>query len=87
MLVTAGLIALLIAVLAVTYPEEFPQLISNPDQLFAAMSLEARRRWMILKLGSQLWVERKMTAFSLWRTRDIIEQEQLKQKQQNKHDR
>jgi len=85
MLVTAGLIALLIAVLAVTYPEEFPQLISNPDQLFAAMSLEARRRWMILKLGSQLWVERKKMAFSLWQMRDIIKQEQ--QKHQNKHDR
>ena len=85
MLVTAGLIALLVAVLAVTYPEEFPQLIANPDQLFTAMSLEARRRWMILKLGSQLWVERKKMAFSLWQMRDIIKQEQ--QKHQNKHDR
>jgi hypothetical protein len=85
MLVTAGLIALLIATLAVTYPEEFPQLISDPKQLFEAMSLEARRRWMIAKLGSQLWVERKRMAFSLWQMRDIIKQEQ--QKQQNKHDR
>jgi len=88
MLVTAGLIALIIATLAVTYPEEFPQLISDPKQLFEAMSLEAQRRWMILKLGSLLWIEKQKMAFSLWQMRDIIKAEKLKQKQHDtKHDR
>ena len=87
MLVTACFILLVIATIAVTYPEEFPQLISNPEQLFRAMSLETRRRWMIAKLGSQLWIERKMMAYSLWKKRDIIKAEKLKQQQQNTNDR
>jgi len=87
MLVTACFILLIIATIAVTYPEEFPQLISNPEQLFRAMSLETRRRWMIAKLGSQLWIERKMMAYSLWKMRDIIKAEKLKQQQQNTNDR
>ncbi len=86
MLVTAGLVLAIIAILAVTYPEEFPQLISDPEQLFRAMSLETRRRWMIVKLGSRLWIEKKRMAFSLWQMRDIIKSEQLKQKQQQTTD-
>ena len=82
MLVTAGLIAFLIAVIAVTYPEEFPKLISDPEELFTALSLETRRRWMILKLGTQLWIAKRQMAFSLWQMRDIIKAEQQKQQQE-----
>ncbi len=87
MLVTLFLISLLIATVAVTYPDEFPQLISDPKSLYDAMGLEARRRWMIAKLGTQLWVERKKMAYSLWKMRDIIKAEQIKQQQQNTNDR
>jgi len=87
MLVTILLISFIIATVAVTYPDEFPELISNPKLLLDSMNMETRRRWMIVKLGSQLWVERKMMAYSLWKMRDTIKAEQIKQQQQNTNDR
>ncbi len=87
MLVTACFILFIIAVIAVTYPEEFPQLIENPSLLLRAIGMETRRRWMIAKLGSQLWVEKQKMAYSLWKMKDIIKAERQKQQQQNTHDR
>jgi len=87
MLVTSCFILLVIATVAVTYPDEFPQLIRDPKLFYDSMSMETRRRWMIAKLGSQLWFERKKMAFSLWKMRDIIKAEQQKQQQQNTNDR
>jgi len=87
MLVTLYFILLVIATIAVTYPDDFPQLIRDPKLFYDSMSMETRRRWMIAKLGSQLWIERKKMAFSLWKMRGIIKAEQQKQQQQNTNDR
>jgi len=81
MIATVYLILFVLAVMAVTYPKEFPTLIRNPPELLKAIGLESRRRWMMLKLGSVLWFERKRLAFSLWRAKPIIEAERLKQQQ------
>lgn len=82
MIYTIYLILFLVAVVAITYPEEFPTLVRNPDQLLAALGLETKRRWMILKFGTILFVERQRLRHSLWRARPIIKAERLKQKQQ-----
>ena len=84
MVATLYIIALILAVLFITYPKEFPTLISNPKLLIDMAGLETRRRWMILILGSRLWIEKKKMAYSLWRMKDIIEAERTKQKQQQK---
>ena len=84
MVATLYIIALILAMLFITYPKEFPTLISNPKLLVDMASMETRRRWMILILGSQLWIEKKKMAYSLWRMKDIIEAERTKQKQQQK---
>ena len=85
MVATLYVIALILAVLFITYPKEFPTLISNPKLLVDMASMETRRRWMILILGSQLWIEKKKMAYSLWRMRDIIKAERTKQQQQENH--
>jgi len=82
MVATLYVLAFLLAVLFITYPNDFPQLISNPKLLVAAISMESRRRWMILKLGSSLWVSKQKMAFSLWKMKSIIKAEQLKQQKQ-----
>jgi len=82
MVATLYVLAILLAVLFITYPNDFPQLISNPKLLVAAISMESRRRWMILKLGSSLWVSKQKMAFSLWKMKSIIKAEQLKQQKQ-----
>ena len=85
MVATVYIVALILAVLALTYPKDFPQLIQNPALLFDAVGMETRRRWMIVKLRTQLTVERQMMGVSLWRMRHIIKAERLKQ-QQNQND-
>ena len=70
------------AVMAITYPEEFPKLVRNPQLLLAAIGMESKRRWMIVKFGTILFFERKRLQFSLWQARDIIKAERAKQKQQ-----
>lgn len=82
MIATIYILLFVLAVLAVTYPEEFPKLVRNPDQLLAAIGLETKRRWMLLKFGTILFIEKKTLQFSLWRARPIIKAERLKQKQQ-----
>ena len=82
MIATVYILLFVLAVLAVTYPEEFPQLIRNPQQLVDAIGMESRRRWLILKFGTQLWISKKQLQFSLWKAKPIIEAERLKQKQQ-----
>jgi hypothetical protein len=69
----------ILAVMAITYPKEFPELIQDPEALLDGISMELRRRWLILKLGSQLWISKKQLEFSLWRMKDIIAAEQTKQ--------
>ena len=82
MLITIYLLLFILAVMAITYPKEFPSLIRNPELLLRAIGQESRRRWLMLKIGSQLWFERKQMAFSLWRARDTIAAERAKHKQQ-----
>lgn len=83
MIATIYLLLFVLAVLAITYPEEFPKLVRNPDQLLAAIGIESRRRWLILKFGTILFIEKKKLQYSLWRMKDIIAAERLKQKQQD----
>ena len=85
MVATIYIIAFILAVLFVTYPKEFPTLISNPRMLIAMAGMETKRRWMILTIGSRLWIEKKRMAYSLWRMKDIIEAERTKQQQQENH--
>ena len=82
MIATAYIILFILAVMAIIYPEDFPKMIRNPQMLGWAVGVETRRRWMILKFGSILWVEKKKLQYSLWRAQPIIEVERLKQKQQ-----
>lgn len=86
MIYTVYLVLFLIAVVAVTYPEEFPTMVRNPKTLFDAVSLETKRRWMILKFGTILFIEKKKLEFSLWRARDIIAEERRKQQQKEPND-
>ena len=80
MIATVYILLFVLAVLAVTYPKEFPTLIRNPQQLIDAISMESRRRWLILKFGTQLWISKKRLQFSLWKAKPIIEAERAKQK-------
>ena len=82
MIATIYIVLFILAVMAITYPKEFPQMIRDPELLFQAIGLETKRRWLMLKIGSQLWFERKQLAFSLWLARDTIAAERAKQKQQ-----
>lgn len=82
MIATIYILLFVLAVLAITYPEEFPKLVRNPDQLVDAIALETKRRWMILKFGTILFFEKKKLEYSLWKARDIIAAERAKQKQQ-----
>jgi hypothetical protein len=87
MIATIYAIAFILAVLFITYPKDFPQLISNPKMLLDVVGMETKRRWMILTLGTSLWVSRKRMAFSLWQMKDIIAKERSKkQQEQNTHD-
>lgn len=86
MIYTIYLVLFLVAVVAVTYPEEFPKLVRNPDLLLAAVVMESKRRWMILKFGTLLFIEKKRLEFSLWRARPIIEAERRKQLEQKPND-
>lgn len=86
MIATIYILLFVLAVLAVTYPEEFPKLVRSPDQLLAAIGMESRRRWMILKFGTILFIERQKLKFSLWQMRDIIAKERLKQQQEEPND-
>lgn len=86
MIYTIYLVLFLVTVVAVTYPEEFPKLVRNPDLLLAAVVMESKRRWMILKFGTLLFIEKKRLEFSLWRARPIIEAERRKQLEQKPND-
>ena len=86
MVATLYILFFVLAVVAVTYPEEFPKLVRNPEQLINVIGMETRRRWLLLKFGTILFFERKALEFSLWRHRDIIESERLKQQQKTNDD-
>jgi hypothetical protein len=79
MIVTLWFILFILLVVAFTYPEEFPTMVRNPDQLLQVLGLEVRRRWMILKFGSILWVEKQKLRYSLWKAQPIIKAEREKQ--------
>ena len=81
MVVTIYALLFILAVMAITYPKEFPQLIRDPQALIDGIGIESRRRWLILKLGTGLWISRKQLEFSLWRMKDIIAAERTKQQQ------
>ena len=66
MVATIYVLALVLSVLYITYPKEFPGLISNPGELLDAVSMETKRRWMILKLGTQLFISKQRMKVSLW---------------------
>ena len=82
MIYTIYLVLFLVVVVAVTYPEEFPKLVRNPDLLLAAVVMESKRRWMMLKFGTLLFIEKKRLEFSLWRAQPIIKAERLKKQQE-----
>ena len=82
MIATLYVIAIILTVLFITYPKEFPTLISNPKLLLDITGMETKRRWMILTLGSRLWFEKQKMRYSLWQMRDIIATEKAKQQQQ-----
>lgn len=86
MVATIYVVLFIMAVMAITYPEEFPKLVRNPQLFFAAVGMESRRRWMIAKIGTTLFFERKRLQFSLWKARDIIAAERAKQQQQEPND-
>jgi len=86
MVATVYVIAIVLVVLYLTYPDDFLTILGNPKLLAEAISIETRRRWMILKLGTSLWISKKKMAFSLWKMRDIIAKEQTKQQQQKPND-
>ena len=86
MIYTIYLVLFLVAVVAVTYPEEFPKLVRNPELLLASVVMETKRRWMILKFGTILFIEKKRLEFSLWRAKPIIEAERRKQLEQEPND-
>jgi len=83
MVATVYIVALILAVIAITYPKEFPQLIRNPSLMLQMVGIETRRRWMLFKLGTELMIERQKMKVSYWRMRHIIEAERLKQQQQS----
>ena len=79
MIATIYILLFILAVMAITYPEEFPKLIQNPKALLDGIGMESRRRWLILKFGTQLWISKKQLQYSLWKSRDIIAAERAKQ--------
>lgn len=81
MVATIYILLFILAVMAITYPKEFPQLIRDPQALLDGIGMESRRRWLILKLGTGLWISKKQLEFSLWRMKDIIAAERSKQQQ------
>jgi hypothetical protein len=85
MVATIYIIAFILAVLFITYPEDFPTLISNPKMLIAMVGMETKRRWMLFTLGSMLWAEKQRMAYSLWRMKGIINTERTKQQQKETH--
>ena len=78
MIATIYILLFILAVMAITYPKEFPSLIKDPEALMAGIGMELRRRWLILKFGTQLWISKKQMEFSLWRMKDIIAAERAK---------
>ena len=83
MIATIYVILFILAVMAITYPKEFPQLIRDPETLLKAIGVETHRRWLMLKIGTLLWYDRTQLAFSLWRAKDTIAAQRAKQKQQD----
>ena len=79
MIATIYILLFILAVMAITYPKEFPKLIRDPQALLDGISMELRSRWLILKFGTQLWISKKQMEFSLWRMKDIIAAERAKQ--------
>ena len=86
MVATIYVIAIILVVLFITYPEDFLTILGNPKLLLDVVSIETRRRWMILTLGSSLWLSKKRMEYSLWKMRAIIKKEQNKQQQQKPND-
>jgi hypothetical protein len=82
MIATIYILLFILAVMAITYPKEFPKLIREPQALLDGIAMESRRRWLILKFGTQLWISKKRMEFSLWRMKDIIAAERAKQQQE-----
>ena len=82
MLASFYILFFVIAVVAVTYPEEFPKLVRNPEQLFNVIGMETKRRWLILKFGTILFIDRQRLRLSLWRAQPIIKAERLKQQKE-----
>ena len=69
MVITLWVVLGILFVLAVTYPDEFPTMVRNPQLLIDSIALESKRRWMMLTIGSSLWISRQRLRFSLWRAK------------------
>ena len=85
MIATVYIVLFILAVMAITYPEEFPKLIQDPKALLDGIGVETRRRWLILKFGSILFVEKQKLRYSLWKAKPIIKAERAKQKAQEEN--
>ena len=85
MIATVYIVLFILAVMAITYPGEFPKLIQDPKAMLDGIGMETRRRWMILKFGSILFVEKQKLRYSLWKAKPIIEAERAKQKAQEEN--
>ena len=72
-------LCVILGVLAVTYPKEFPTLMRDPEMFVQVVALETRRRWMMLKLGTMLHISRVRMSYSHWKMRHIIAEEKAKQ--------
>jgi len=83
MIATTYIIAIVLVMLYLAYPEDFLTILGSPRDLLFAISIETRRRWMLLKLGTSLWISKQRMAYSLWKMRHIIAKEQAKQQQTN----
>jgi len=83
MIIATYIVLFVLITIAITYPKEFPALMRHPQMLVDVIALESRRRWMLLKLGTQLWVSKKRMQYSHWKMRSIIAKEQAKQQQTN----
>ena len=75
-------LCIILGVLAVTYPKEFPTLMRSPEMFVQVVALETRRRWMMAKMLPMLWFSKLRMRYSLWRMQGIIKAEMEKQKQQ-----
>ena len=79
-------LCIILGVLAITYPKEFPTLMRSPEMFIQVVALETRRRWMMARLWPMLQWSKLRMRYSHWKMRDIIKAELAKQQAQEAND-